>query len=72
MFVPICLLAETSSSEPRVTNASNRRPQNGGSSNVFIGAFQGSGDEMSNMTQVSTNLGQLTINRLDGLDCLIL
>ena len=40
-------------SEPQMPNTGSHQPQNGGSSNVFIGDFPGAGDEMNNVTQVS-------------------
>lgn len=38
-------------SEPQMPNTGSHQPQNGGSSNVFIGDFPGAGDEMNNVTQ---------------------
>ena len=54
IYIYFCLIsAEASSNETRTSNTSSQQTQNGNPSNVFIGAFQGSGDEMNNVTQVS-------------------
>ncbi|XP_065067921.1 large proline-rich protein bag6-like [Rhopilema esculentum] len=49
---PPPMSGDSSTAEARPTNSSNRRPQNGGQSNVFIGAFQGGRDEMGNATSM--------------------
>ena len=42
--------------EPQMTNAGNHLSRDGEPSNVFIGEFQGPGDEMNNVTQVNVLL----------------
>ena len=54
-LVEIYFAAQSSSSDSHQTNSTNRSTQNGGQSNVFVGAFQG-GSDMGNMTQVTPDL----------------